>query len=257
MVKARQVCIVGNWKMFPKTLLEARTHVRALERVVRSTRKISLIICPPTLFVADVARQVQRKKIITVGVQNVHSDPEGPHTGDSSARQALSIGARYAIVGHAERRALGETDSDVQKKTFIAVTTGLTPIVCVGEKERDAHGAYLEFVEKQILSAFALVPQHMRSRVIIAYEPLYAIGATTPPSEHDIHQMVLSIRKILHTAYGPSTGRTVRVLYGGAVDDTNARTIFNAIPELSGFLVGRASIDSEKSVSLLNSFLTK
>ena len=255
MIKKRQVLIVGNWKMFPKTIDEARSIIRMMERVLKNTKKIAMVVCPPALFVADIARHAHKKKSVSIGVQNMHQEVEGAHTGDISARQSMSVGAKYVIIGHAERRAIGETDIAVQQKTFLAVTTGLTPIVCVGEKERDAQGAYLDFVNSQITSAMALVPQHMRSRIIFAYEPLYAIGAPKPPAEHDIHQMILSIRKMLHAAHGPSIGRTVRVLYGGAVDTSNAQKLFEAIPELSGFLIGRASVDPEKCEPLLRSFL--
>lgn len=248
-----KVLIVANWKMYPHTIEEARTIARRAEASVKNRKHISCVLCPPAPFIADIARAAARKKILKIGVQNVHTEHEGAHTGDYSAPQAHSAGARYALVGHAERRALGETNAESAKRVFMAQTSGLTPILCVGERERDTHGAFLKFVAAQITEGMSLVPQHVRGKIIIAYEPVYAIGAPKPPQESDIHHMILAIRKTLTQSYGASVARNVQILYGGAVDAQSARHLLNAIPELQGFLVGRASVDVDKWNDLIAS----
>lgn len=228
-----------------------RSRLRALDTFLGTKKTAHIVVCPPAVFVADAARHAEKKKRFTVGVQHIHGEADGAHTGDVSAQQVASVGARVAIVGHAERRALGETNADTAKQMFMAVTTGLTPVLCVGEKERDHHGAFLKVVSQQITEGLALVPQHLRGKVIIAYEPVYAIGAPKPPKEVDIHHMVLAIRKTLIQAYGMPVARNVAILYGGAVDSTNIQAIRTTIPELGGFLIGRASVDPEKFHALL------
>jgi triosephosphate isomerase len=135
----------------------------------------------------------------------------------------------------------------------MASTSGLTPILCVGEKARDTQGLFLKEVAEQITLGMSLLPQQYRSKIIIAYEPVYAIGAPKPPSEADIHHMILSILKSLTQTYGASVARMIPVLYGGAVDATSAPHLLQAIPELRGFLVGRASVDAEKWRDLIHS----
>lgn len=239
--------------MYPSSIEEARTIERRSAAILKSKKHITCVLCPPALFVADIARAASRKKIVRIGVQNIHGEHEGAHTGDVSAAQAHSAGGRYVIVGHAERRALGETNEECAKKVFMALTTGLIPILCVGEKERDTHGQFIKAVSAQIIEGMSLVPQHLRGRVIIAYEPIYAIGAPKPPQESEIHHMILSIRKTLTQAYGAAVARNVSVLYGGAVDATSAPQLMHTIPELHGFLIGRASIDVKKWADLITS----
>ncbi len=246
-----KILLVGNWKMYPESIEEARAIERRSNAILKTKKHITCVLCPPALFVADIARAASRKKIVHIGVQNIHADHEGAHTGDVSAAQAHSVGSRYVLVGHAERRALGETDIECAKKVFMALTTGLVPVLCVGEKERDAHGQFLKNVSAQITEGMSLVPQHLRGRVVIAYEPIYAIGAPKPPQESEIHHMVLSIRKTLTQVYGAAVARNVSVLYGGAVDASTAPQLLHAIPELHGFLVGRASVDAKKWADLI------
>ncbi len=248
-----KVLLVANWKMYPQTIEEARAISRRVDSLLKQVKHMKFVVCPPAVFVADIARASARKKLAHTGVQNIHTELEGAHTGDISAGQAHSAGARYAIVGHAERRALGETNAETAKKVFMALTSGLTPILCVGEKERDAQGTFLKTVASQVTEGMALVPQHHRGRVIIAYEPVYAIGAPKPPQESEIHHMILAIRKTLTQTYGASVARNVPLLYGGAVDATSAPQLLQAIPELQGFLVGRASVDMQKCSDLIQS----
>jgi triosephosphate isomerase (TIM) len=248
---SKKIEIIGNWKMYPQTIDQARGHIRSLHAYLGTQKHLSITLCPPAVFIADLSRVAQLKKKILIGVQHIHGEAEGAFTGEVSAQQAYSSGARVAIVGHAERRKVGETNADTAKQVFMSATSGLVPVLCVGESARDAQGVFLKTVAAQITEGLSLLPQQMRGGVVIAYEPVYAIGAPKPPAEDEIHHMILAIKKVLVQTYGASVARSNRILYGGAVDATNATGLLTAIPDLSGFLVGRASVDPEKFQALL------
>jgi triosephosphate isomerase len=251
--KKKKLILALNWKMYPKTVKEARQLVGAVHTFSKKAPHVTTIVCPPSIFLPLFST---RAKGVVFGVQNIDAEIVGSKTGEVSGAQAISVGAKYVILGHAERRAQkddtgekagsGETNSEIGRKMFTALTLGLTPILCVGESVRDREGKYLDFIREQIITALALLPLHLRSKIIIAYEPLYAIGAPKPPAAVDIHQSLLAIKKILLEEYGGSVARVVPLLYGGAVAGDNIRELAISIPELSGFLVGRASVDTEK-----------
>lgn len=263
--KKKKLLLALNWKMYPKTLKEARQLVGQVYAFSKKAPHMSCVVLPPAVFLPVFS--VRAKGSVEFGIQNIDSDIVGSKTGEVSGAQAVSVGASYALIGHAERRAAkdmecetgackagtGETNADVGRKMFAALTLGLTPILCVGEQVRDKDGRYLDFIREQIRAALALVPLHLRSKIIIAYEPLYAIGAPKPPATAEIHQSLLAIKKILLEDYGGSVARVVPVLYGGAVAGDNIRELAVSIPELSGFLVGRASVDIEKFKDLTKS----
>jgi triosephosphate isomerase (TIM) len=246
--KKKKLILAMNWKMYPKTAKEAKELVSTVYQFAKKAPHISCVVFPPAVFLPIFSLRAQG---VAFGIQNIHAEIVGSNTGEVSAAQAASVGATYALVGHAERRAQGETNEDVGKKVYTALTTGLTPLVCVGEHTRDKKGEYLEEIRTQITAAFLLVPIHLRTKVAIAYEPLYAIGAPQPPAVNEIHQSLLAIKKILLEDYGGSVARVVPLLYGGAVSGDNIRTLALSIPELAGFLVGRASVDIEKLKELV------
>jgi triosephosphate isomerase (TIM) len=247
--KKKKLILAMNWKMYPKTLKEARELVGAVYAFSKKSPHVSNVVFPPAVFLPVFS---MRAKGVAFGVQNIDHEIVGSKTGEISGAQAASVGAKYVIVGHAERRARGETNTDTGNKMFTALTVGLTPILCVGESVRDKEGRYIDFIREQIKAALVNVPLHLRSKIIIAYEPLYAIGAAKPPEIADIHQSLLAIKKILLEDYGGSVARVVPLLYGGAVSGDNARTLAVSIPELAGFLVGRASVDKEKLKDLMS-----
>lgn len=154
-------------------------------------------------------------------------------------------------MGHAERRALGETDEMVNQKVLAVTAAGLVAVVCIGESERDHGAAYLEKVTEQLRAAFANVPHTVFKKILIAYEPVWAIGAKEPMSTHEMHQMVLFIRKKMLEMYG-KPGFSVPILYGGSIDAQSAKTMLEE-GEVEGLLVGRASSDTLKLKELLQS----
>ncbi len=240
----KKFTIVGNWKMNPDTLEDAKKLASAVERVAQKSPKVSVIVCPPAPFIEGVSRG--REKAISFGAQDVDHRDRGSFTGAVSASQVASAGAEWAIIGHSERRAAGDTDAVIAEKVKMAVAAGLGVILCVGEKERDNHAHYLRTVREQVLAAIALIDKkHLRS-ITIAYEPVWAIGKSydTALSPVDIHEMCIYIKKIVAEAAGKQEGLRTPVLYGGSVNFENAQKILSD-GEVSGLLIGRQSLDIE------------
>lgn len=240
--------LVLNWKMNPATLADAKDLVALVKREGKKLKKTVTIVAPPAVFLSDLAK---RKGAIMFAAQHVHQEVDGSHTGDISVLQVKDVGAQQVIVGHAERRALGESDAVVRAKVLTVLNAGLCPIVCIGEDTRDASGAYLEKVTAQLQSALADVPPSALKKVLIAYEPVWAIGATKPMSTHEMHEMVIFIRKKMLSMHG-KPGFSVPILYGGSIDATSAKGMLDG-GEVDGLLVGRASSDMTKLKELLRS----
>lgn len=248
---SRKPVIAGNWKMY-KTIAESAAFVRDLRPLVARTDRCEVIVAPP--FTAlRAAADAARGSNIAIAAQDVHWDPEGAHTGDISARMVLDAGATYVIVGHSERRHdHGETDDDVNRKLKAALAAGLIPIVCVGETlpEREA-GRTAEVLERQFLRGFLGLTAPEFSRMIIAYEPVWAIGTgrtATPEMAAAAHGQ---LRNLAGARFGEVAADQVRVLYGGSVKPENIDGLM-AEPEIDGALVGGASLKLESFLAIVN-----
>lgn len=246
---AGKVLVVANWKMYPRSRRDAKKLLEQTKKVAEKNQKISIIVAPPSLYLQELASG--RGKRIAFAAQNAHYDPEGAHTGEISMVQVKDTRAGYVLVGHAERRALGETNEDTRKKVKAALAAGLTPILCVGESKRESGGEHFDVIRMQVRSGFADVPDAKLSKVLVAYEPVWAIGAAKPLSPRDIHEMSIFIRKVLVDARGDA-GHSLKVLYGGSVDEAGARVILKE-GDVRGLLIGRASISMERFAPLLAS----
>lgn len=242
--------IVCNWKMNPKTLKDAKKLLDATKKALVGTRGVSVIVAPPALYLQPLA-SASKAKLIAFGAQHVHFEAEGSHTGDISAAQVKDVKGQYAIVGHAERRALGETNDDVRKKVAAVTVAGLTPILCVGEKERNSAGDHFVTIREQLHLGLKDVPLPKRSKVIIAYEPVWAIGASRAMTPADMHEMSIFIRKTLVEKFGDE-GHQVQILYGGSIDEHNASEMVRD-GEVRGLLVGRASAQPDAISALITS----
>lgn len=237
----RTKLVVANWKMNPATLSDARKLFRAVSRLSVPPH-VSLILAVPSPYLAPLAARSSSKRI-TFAAQDVFPGTIGSHTGETSPAMLASVGAHASIVGHSERRSLGETNETVARKVRAALDAGLEVVLCVGETVRDAQGAYLTTLAEQLSSALAGIPRSHAGRTIIAYEPVWAIGksAEAAMKPHDVHQMVVFVRKTLTPLLGPLAVRRVRVLYGGSVEGENAEAIVRD-GEVDGLLVGHASL---------------
>jgi len=240
----KKFTIVGNWKMNPDTFEDAKTLVSAINRVAEKASKVAVIVCPPVAFIEGLSRG--REKAVGFAAQDIDHRERGSFTGAVSARQVRSAGAEYVIIGHSERRAAGDTDAIVAEKVRRAIEAGLSIILCVGEKERDDHALYLRAVRDQVLSAVGSMDKKYFKSLIIAYEPVWAIGKSydTALSPVDIHEMCIYIKKVIAEATGKQEGLRTPVLYGGSVNAENAQGILSD-GEVSGLLMGRQSLDAK------------
>jgi len=248
--KRRRV-IAGNWKMF-KTQAETRAFFSAFVPLAGGARHCDIVIAPPFTAISAAVEAAQGSNI-AIGAQDVFWEKEGAFTGEIAPPMLVEAGCRYVIIGHSERRQyFGETEETVAKKTKAALAAGLTPIVCVGEllEHREA-GRTEEVCERQFLGGpGALTPEEF-SRILIAYEPVWAIGTgktATPEIAADVHRF---LRKCAERKFSSEQARAVRILYGGSVKPDNIQGLI-AQEELGGALVGGASLDAKSFASIVN-----
>ncbi|MDO8604741.1 MAG: triose-phosphate isomerase [bacterium] len=243
--------IIGNWKMYPASLKEAKTKFVAIKKTASKLSNVQTVVCPPLVYVSELKKLVTGHRVV-VGAQNAWFEKEGAFTGEVSLAMLASVGAQYVIVGHSERRALGETDELVHKKVLAGVKAGLTVVLCVGERERDPDGEYMKFISEQIKSAIHGVQKKELKKVVIAYEPIWAIGknAVHPASSDDALEVSILVKKTLVDIYGKDAA-SVPILYGGSVDAKNAWE-FLLKSQVDGLLVGRASLDPKVFGEILN-----
>ncbi len=206
------------------------------------------VLVPPPLV--GLVRMRYRGSRIQLGAQDVSLYPPGAHTGESSAELLASSGASHVLVGHAERRADGETDENISLKVRRALDVGLTPVLCFGEQTRDREGQHFAFLEATITAGLKMVRAAEAHKVILAYEPVWAIGAQQPPDAREVYEAVVFARKTLAVMYGREQALKARILYGGAVSkDTALQLIERGAP--NGFLVGRASLNPDEFASII------
>lgn len=237
----REKLVVGNWKMNPQSLEEARKIFKGIRKVTDSVRGVSVAICPSFSHIHPVGKIAGS---IAMGAQDVFWEDAGSFTGEMSAQMLRDLGCVYVIVGHSERRAMGETNEMVAKKVQAAVEKNLKVILCVGEKVRDENGEYLEFLKNQLTESLAKLPKRYLSSIVIAYEPVWAIGKSfnNAMSGKDMQEISIFIKKVLADAYGKDETSKNIILYGGSVAPINARDIIEA-GQIDGFLVGRQSLE--------------
>ncbi|MBI5368434.1 MAG: triose-phosphate isomerase [Planctomycetes bacterium] len=239
----RRPVIVGNWKM-NTTLREATTLAAAVRRDLERVDDVEVGICPPFVYLLDVADQV-RDTNIRLGAQDCHWEPKGAFTGEVSPAMLKDVGCEYVILGHSERRhLLGEKDDQINKKLRGALAVGLTPILCIGEllEERE-RGATDAVVRGQLEGSLAGFGADALERMILAYEPVWAIGTgktATPGQAQEVHA---GLRAWLRKRFG-AVADGLRIQYGGSVKPDNAADLMR-LPDVDGALVGGASLDAK------------
>lgn len=244
--------VIANWKMNPATLAEAKTLFRGTMASARKARRTTVVVCPPFVFLHELSR-ASKKGGARLGAQNIAFSDTGAFTGEVSAAQIMDGGGEYVIIGHSERRRMGETNGDVERKVERALTHGLTPIICVGENERDPHGNYLSFIAHQATAALEKVKLSHVKNIIIAYEPIWAIGKTGADAitPRKLHETTLFIRKILSEKYIKSVALGTTILYGGSAEPNNVSALLRE-GDIQGFLVGHASLDAKGFASIIH-----
>jgi triosephosphate isomerase len=240
--------VIGNWKMNPEVLKEAKALHDSIKKKLVDVKKTMVIIVPPSIFLSSLRGKIPAKKL-HYGVQSVGSERGGAHTGEISAPMAKNMGAGFVLVGHSESRARGETDEQIAKKLPLILQQKMRPVLCVGEKSVDDQAAYLSFVKNQLTVGLSGVSAADIGQVIIAYEPVYAIGAAEPVTSHTVHQRNIFIKKVLSDLYGKTKAFEVPVLYGGSANADNASELVKG-GEVDGLLVGRDSLKADNFISI-------
>jgi triosephosphate isomerase len=239
----RQAIVAANWKMY-KTVREAEAFVTDLLPRVASVRDVEIVLAPPFTALAAVGAKL-RGSAVALAAQNVSPEKQGAFTGEISPPMLAELGCRYGIVGHSERRALyGEDDALVARKAEALLAHGIRPIVCVGETlEQREGGRSFAVVSAQLAGSLAKVPAERADDVVVAYEPVWAIGTgrtATPELAQEVHAL---IRAELRARFGSAADR-IRIQYGGSVKPDNAASLL-AQPDIDGALVGGASLEAE------------
>lgn len=233
----------GNWKL-NHGIAETQAFFEEFLSRVPADHPGTIVICPPALALTTAAAAVRSRSDVLLGVQNIHWEPSGAFTGEISAPLAKDAGAGLVLAGHSERRHLfGERDEETGRKVAAALEAGLIAVLCVGEtlEEREAGRAF-EMVERQLLAGIESVDDSQLERLIIAYEPVWAIGTGKTASPSDASEMHEKIRAALDARWG-AAGASIPILYGGSVNGGNAEQLL-AAPDVDGLLIGGASLDA-------------
>jgi triosephosphate isomerase (TIM) len=249
-----KVVVVSNWKSHPESFLAAKNLIAGLKKSAHVYKKVAFFIAPPFPYFETVKEK--GKSFSSLASQDIFST-DGTYTGAVTPQILKGFGVKLAIIGHSERRALGETNELVAKKVMTALKAGIVPLVCVGEKSRDTEGNHFEFLREQLKGSLqGLRRKEDIQKLVIAYEPVWAIGkqAKNALSGVDLSQMSIFIKKILTDMFGRELAEKIVILYGGSVEASNARSLLKE-GKVRGFLVGHASLEPKGFGELVKSLI--
>ena len=241
--------IVGNWKM-NKTVKDAINLVTSLKKKLKDAKDAEIVVCPPFTVLCEV-NDIVKNSNIGLGAQNVFYEDKGAYTGEISAEMLKDVGCSFVIIGHSERRQhFSENDEITNKKLKKSLEHGLKVIVCVGENmgEREK-GEYRSVVEKQARKCLKGVKKEDMTNVVIAYEPVWAIGTGKTATPKEAQEMHSFIRSLLAMVFNEETAKNVKIIYGGSVKPANIKELMMQ-KDIDGVLVGGASLDAEQFVKI-------
>ena len=246
-----ELFIVANWKLNPSTRSEAKRLFNLVNRVFKSIKNkdMEVVICPPSVYLPELRKQ---KSSLKLGAQNCFWEEKGAFTGEVSSSMLKDLGCQYVILGHSERRGyFSETNEMVNKKIKAAISTKLKPILCIGETEVERKkGLTQKVLRSQIKKGLKKITKQEIKKIIIAYEPIWAIGTGKACSPKDAKRAAIFIRKIISKIYNQKTAKKIPVLYGGSANSQNAAPyIFEA--NFQGLLVGGASLNPKEFVRII------
>jgi len=238
--------------MNPVSAKEAKKLFVGTKGVMQKLKGVQAVVCPPFPFLPELAKEKQSVKV-QLGAQDVAVADSGAYTGQVSVPMVQGYKVKWAILGHSERRALGETNEVVAEKVVHALRSGLSPILCIGERERSEEGEYYIFIREELEAVFDRLKRKEVAGLTIAYEPIWAIGKSAGEacSTAQLFEMVLYIRKLLIERFGRKIANEVRILYGGSVKPDNAAELMRE-GGVDGLLVGGASLDSKQFGEILH-----
>lgn len=246
----RQPIIAGNWKM-NNTIEEAGDLIRNLLPLIEK-RDREVIVCPSFVCLSEVAKLLEGSEVV-LGAQNMHYEDKGAYTGEVSPIFLKEVGVSYVIIGHSERRHIfGEKDEFINKKVKAALKYGLNPILCVGETlEEREKGITYDIIKTQIDRGLLGLKNENMAKLVIAYEPVWAIGTGKTATKEDANEVISYIRRLLYEKFDKKVGDNTRILYGGSVKPSNIKG-FMDMDEIDGALVGGASLNAEDFSQIAN-----
>ena len=238
--KYRKTVIAGNWKM-TKTPTETKAFMTEFKAIMPKGRWCDVALCVPAVCIPAAVRAMRETRV-GIGAENCNANASGAYTGEIAANMLLDAGCKYVILGHSERRAMGETNADVNAKVLAALDNGLIPIMCVGEslEQREA-GITEEWITMQIKTGLASIGEDKIRKMIIAYEPIWAIGTGKTATPEQAEEVCENIRAVIRKLYGAKVARAISILYGGSMNEKNAYDLL-AQPDIDGGLIGGASL---------------
>jgi len=247
--KYRKTVIAGNWKM-NKTPSETKAFMNEFKTIMPKGRWCDVALCVPAVCIPAAVRAMRETRV-GIGAENCNANASGAYTGEIAANMLVDAGCKYVILGHSERRAMGETDAEVNAKVLTALENGLVPILCVGETlEQRETGITNEWITMQIKSGLNGVAEDKIRKMIIAYEPIWAIGTGKTATPEQAEEVCESIRTVIRKMYAAKIARAISILYGGSMNDKNAYDLL-AQPDIDGGLIGGASLVPEKFVKII------
>ncbi len=239
----KKALIIGNWKMYITSTSEAKKFVSELKKKNRTLKHADVWIAPSYIYLFMVGDML-KKSSIRVGAQAVSAYTQGGHTAEVSAAMLTSTNTSFVLIGHSDRRAKGETNAIVHDQLLRAIEAKLTTVLCIGETVRDQADEYFEVITQQLHTALEEFPKQAIKKLIVAYEPVWAIGKASKDALNPqaVHEMQIFIRKVLTALVGRQSANTIPILYGGSVEPENAQALI-AESGIAGFLVGHASVN--------------
>ena len=247
--KYRKTVIAANWKM-NKTPSDTKAFMTEFKAMMPKGRWCDVAICVPAVCIPAAVRAMRETRV-GIGAENCNANASGAYTGEIATNMLVDAGCKYVIIGHSERRAMGETDAEVNAKVQAALAAELIPIVCVGESlEQREIGITEEWITMQIKAALCGVAEEKIRKIIIAYEPIWAIGTGKTATPEQAEEVCEHIRTVIRKLYGAKIARAISILYGGSMNEKNAFELL-AQPDIDGGLIGGASLVPEKFVKII------
>lgn len=246
--------VIANWKMHG-TREQARALAQGVRRLLGRRRRTAEVVVAPPFTALDTVRRAIAGSPLRLAAQNLHWQPRGAFTGEVAADMLRDAGCAYVIVGHSERRRLfGETSRDAGRKLAAALEASLTPVLCIGETLQERRNGHTRRVlSAQLSGALKGVPKSANGSLVVAYEPVWAIGAGRNAAPGQVSEVHGWVRQALARRFGAAEARETPILYGGSVNPDNARELA-AVPEVDGVLVGGASLDARSFAAIVNAF---
>ena len=247
--KYRKTVIAANWKM-NKTPTETKAFMTEFKAMMPKGRWCDVAICVPAVCIPAAVRAMRETRV-GIGAENCNANASGAYTGEIATNMLVDAGCKYVIIGHSERRAMGETDNDVNAKVKAALAAELIPIMCVGESlEQRETGITEEWITMQIKAGLNGISEDKIRKIVIAYEPIWAIGTGKTATPEQAEEVCEHIRTVVRKLFGAKTARATSILYGGSMNEKNAFELL-AQPDIDGGLIGGASLVPEKFVKII------